>query len=161
MGKAWRIKITPEQFLQLEELKGSEKRREALRAEALLLSQQRFSSAAIGEKLNISAGQVRRWRGWFVKGGVEALRLRPHPGRPPTKATIALAVVAPLLENTSPQGTPQSQQPWSCGRLAHYIEQESGVSISAAHLCKVLRKKGGIGANGPDTLSKADKIQRP
>ena len=160
MGKAWRIQITPEQSLQLEALKGSEKRREAQRAEAILLSQQRISSSAIGERLNISAGQVRRWRGWFVKGGVEALRLRPHTGRPATKATLALALVAPLLETPSPQGPPDNQPPWTCGRLAHYIEQESGVVISAAHLSKVLRKKGGIVANGPDTLSKADKIQR-
>ncbi len=160
MGKTWRIKITAEQLVELEALKVSEKRREAQRAEAILLSHQRFSSAAIAEKLNVSAGQVRRWRGWFVKGGVPALRLRPHTGRPPTKATLALALVAPLLE-TPPQETPPRQQIWSCGRLAHYIEQESGVRISAAYLSKVLRKKGGIGANVPGTPSKADKIHRP
>jgi transposase len=79
------------------------------------------------------------------------LRLRPHTGRPPTKANLALSVVAPLLEDPLNQGTPTSDEPWTCGRLADYIKQESGVVISAAHLSKVLRKKGGIGENALDT----------
>ena len=43
-------------------------------------------------RLGVCAEQVRHWRSLFKNSGTQALRARPHTGRPPKKALAALEV---------------------------------------------------------------------
>src|SRR3982751_226952 len=75
----------------LERLGRSAARREADRARALLWSLGGETSPTVAARLGVRAEQVRRWRAAFRRGGVEALRSRPRPGRTPRKRAAALA----------------------------------------------------------------------
>ncbi len=148
LSPRWIPKLTDQQRQELEELTRSTKRGEADRARALLMSAGGRTSAQIGARLGVCAEQVRHWRSLFKNAGVDALRARPHTGRPPTKAVAAVAVADTAL------ATPLEQSiPWTCQRLAAEVQRQKEVSISAAHLSKVLRKKGAIGENAPGTAS--------
>src|SRR3954447_27090819 len=68
---------------ELERLGRSAARREADRARAVLWSLEGETSPTIAARLGVRAEQVRRWRAAFRRGGGEALRSRPRPGRPP------------------------------------------------------------------------------
>jgi transposase len=106
------------------------------------------TSAQIGARLGVRAEQVRHWRSLFNNAGVDALRARPHTGRPPTKARAGLEVAQAALE------TPlQASVPWTCERMAAEVARQKDISISPAHLSKVLRKKGAIVENARATVS--------
>ena len=154
LSPRWIPKLTDQQRRDLEDLTHSNKRGEADRARALLMSAGGRTSAQIGTRLGVRAEQVRHWRSLFNDAGVDALRARPHTGRPPKKALAAVAVADKALE------TPLEQSiPWTCQRLAAEVQRQEQVSISAAHLSKVLRKKGAIDENAPGTASSPDRTK--
>src|SRR5919107_5408509 len=82
---------------ELERLSRSAVRGEADRARAVPWSLAGETSAAIAARLGVRAEQVRRWRSAFRRGGVEALRSRPRPGRTPRKRGAALAIARDVL----------------------------------------------------------------
>jgi transposase-like protein len=95
----------------LERLSRSATRREADRARAVLWSLGDETSTVIAARLGVRAEQVRRWRSAFRRGGAEALRSRPRPGRTPRKREAALAVARDVL--AAPPGRPR---PWPGSR---------------------------------------------
>src|SRR5271163_4279925 len=98
-GMAGRFKVvaSAEQMAGLQALACSERRDEADRARAILLSLNGWSSARLGAVFGVRADSVRRWRVWFGAGGAEALRSSPPPGRTPAKGEWAVAVAEELL----------------------------------------------------------------
>ena len=95
----------------------------------------------IAARLGVRAEQVRRWRAAFRRGGVEALRSRPRPGRTPRKREAALAVAGELLG-----GPAADRPPWTLARLAREVAARTGETISPGHLSVVLRKGATAGA---------------
>lgn len=129
-----------EQEAALRSLAGSRERGEADRARAVLLTLSGWTSPRIAEAFGVREDTVRLWRSDFARGGVEALRTSPPPGRAPVKAQAALKVISPLLQE------PVADRPnWTLARLAGEIERREGVSMSRSQLSKVLRKKTSAG----------------
>ena len=125
----------------LERLSRSAGRREADRARAVLGSLGDETSAVIATRLGVRAEQVRRWRSAFRRGGAEALRSRPRPGRTPRKREAALAVALAVL------AAPLADRPaWTLARLAAEVAARTGETISPGHLSVVLRKGATAGA---------------
>src|SRR3954469_10954739 len=125
----------------LERLSRSAARREADRARAVLWSLGGETSTVIATRLGVRAEQVRRWRSAFRRGGAEALRSRPRPGRTPRKREAALAVARDVL------AAPLADRPaWTLARLAAEVAARTGETISAGHLSAVLRKGATAGA---------------
>jgi transposase len=155
MARRDKLAITEEQERDLLALSRSSDRGEADRARAMLMSAAGSTGPQIGQVFGVRADQVRKWRSHFREGGVDALRARPRTGRPDTKAKAALAVVKEILsaENATLDAT------WTCPRLAKEVEARTGVSITAAHLSEVLRKKGDIEGSGRGTRSRAGKTK--
>src|SRR3954466_9437454 len=119
----------------LERLSRSAARREADRARAVLWSLGDETSTVIATRLGVRAEQVRRWRSAFRRGGAEALRSRPRPGRTPRKREAALAVARDVL------AAPLADRPaWTLARLAAEVAARTGETISAGHLSAGLRK---------------------
>src|SRR5690349_7114137 len=91
---------------------------------------------------DVRAEQVRRWRAAFRRGGVEALRSRPRPGRTPREREAALAIARDVL------ATPTAGGPvWTLVRLAAEVAARTGETISAGHLSVVLRKGATAGVD--------------
>jgi transposase len=139
---------------ELERLGRSASRREADRARAVLWSLEGETSPAIAARLGVRAERVRRWRAAFRRGGVEALRSRPRPGRTPRKREAALAVAGELLK-----GGAADRPVWTLARLAAEVAARTGETVSPGHLSVVLRKGATAGA-GRDTPSRAGKTPR-
>ena len=133
----------------LERLSRSAARREADRARAVLWSLAGETSAAIAARLDVRAEQVRRWRSAFRRGGAEALRSRPRPGRTPRKREAALTIARDVL------ATPTAGGPvWTLVRLAAEVAARTGETIPAGHPSAVPRKGAAAGA-GRGTRSRA------
>jgi transposase len=57
-----------------------------LRYQAVILASQGRSAAGVASALGCSARGVQAWVARYNRGGPEALRERPHTGRPPRRA---------------------------------------------------------------------------
>src|SRR4051794_41882242 len=93
----------------LERLSRSAARREADRARAVLWSLGDETSTVIATRLGVRAEQVRRWRSAFRRGGAEALRARPRPGRAPRQRGAGLAVARGVV--AAPPAGPPARAP--------------------------------------------------
>ena len=142
-----------EQVLALQALAQSNRRDEADRARAVLLSINGWTSERLSVVFGVGADSVRRWRVWFGRGGVDALRASPPPGRSPAKGDWAVAVAEEVL--TAPV---EDRPNWTLPRLQDEIEKRTEVRISKSRLSVVLRKKGGSAGDAPGTASKAARM---
>ena len=93
-------------------------RRQALRAEIILLAAQGLSDSAIARTLGVSRPAVMTWRTRYAQGGVMALTDRPRSGRP--RHVTAGEIVACTL-----RGAPRLRSATSCAR---WVAAELGVS---------------------------------
>ena len=134
-----------EQKAALHALAGSSVRGEADRARAMLLTLVGWTAGEIGEAFGTTEDAVRRWRGWFTQGGVDALRSTVAPGPSPERGERALACARELL------AVPVQDRPnWTLPRLRAEIEARTGVRLSQSHL-SVLLRKGVSAGGGPGT----------
>lgn len=97
------------------------------------------ASAEQRATLRVLAGSeedaVRRWRGWFAQGGVEALRSTLAPGPSPERGERALACAREIL------AMPVQDRPnWTLPRLRPEIEARTGMRLAQSHLSVLLRK---------------------
>jgi len=124
-----------EQLRALQELARSERRDEADRARAIVLSVNGWTSGQIARAFGVTPDSVRRWRSWFAAAGVAGLRAGGHPGREPMKSEAAAGVIENLLS------APVADRPnWTLPRLQAEITRRSEVTISKSQLSKVLKK---------------------
>jgi len=150
-----RVLSSAEQLLALQELAGSERRDEADRARAIVLSVSGWTSGQIARAFGVTPDSVRRWRSWFATDGVDGLRAGERAGRAPVKSEAASAVVATLL------AAPVADRPnWTLPRLQAEIAQQTSVSISKSQLSKALKKTATDGA-GRAIACADDKMPTP
>ena len=150
-----RVVSTAEQLRSLQELSRSERRDEADRARAVVLSINGWTSGQIARAFGVTPDSVRRWRSWFAERGVEGLRASERAGREAVKSDAAAGVAACLL--TAPVA---DRANWTLPRLQAEIARQSEVSISKSQLSKTL-KKTAIGGADRVIASSADRIQMP
>ena len=151
MGWLRKTPLTAEDQEQLQVLAHSNKRRDADRARAILLTYQGQSAEQIGGALMVKPQSVRRWRTRFANQGVEGLKEKAHTGRKPHKREAALRVVPQLLES--------SQQSLTCPRMVAQIQQQTGVTLTANYLSVLLKKGDGL-IGDPDTASKTSRMPK-
>lgn len=143
-----------EQLAALQELARSDRRDEADRARAVVLSINGWTSGQIARAFGVTPDSVRRWRSWFSAGGVSALRASERAGREATKSLAAAAVSEELL------GAPVTDRVnWTLPRLQAEIARQTGVSISKSHMSKTLKKRLAM-APAPSLLARPTRCQR-
>ena len=144
-----------EQLRALQELACSERRDEADRARAIMLSVNGWTSGQIARAFGVTPDSVRRWRSWFAGAGVDGLRAVERTGREAAKSQAAGAIVGELL------AVPVTDRPnWTLPRLQAEIARQSEVTISKSQLSKTLKKTASAG-DGPATACAADKMPTP
>ena len=115
-----RVVSTSDQLQALQELARSERRDEADRARAIVLSINGWTSGQIARAFGVTPDSVRRWRSWFSEAGVEGLRASERLGREAVKSEAAAGVVAPLL--TAPVA---DRVNWTLPRLQAEIARQA------------------------------------
>jgi transposase len=147
-----RVVASAEQLRGLQELARSERRDEADRARAIVLSVNGWTSGQIAGAFGVTPDSVRRWRSWFAVAGVDGLRASERPGREPVKGEAAAEIIADLL------GEPVADRPnWTLPRLQAEIARQTELTISKSQLSKVLKKTASAG-DGRGIACAADKM---
>jgi transposase len=150
-----RVVSSAEQLRGLQGLARSERRDEADRARAIVLSLNGWTSGQIARAFGVTPDSIRWWRSWFAAEGVDGLRAGERGGREPLKSEAASAVVEGLL--SAPVA---DRANWTLPRLQAEIARQSEVSISKSQLSKALKKTASDGA-GPGTVCTAGKMPTP
>ena len=98
----------------------------------------------IGEVAKIvaaSESSVKRWRRIVEKGGLEALKAKPHPGRKPRLNEKQKQRLTKILL-AGPRKAGYRNDLWTCPRVAEVIAKKFGVKYHPAHVWKILRSLG-------------------
>jgi transposase len=115
-----------------------------LEARRLLAGRLLLESRPVGEVAQIvaaSESSVRRWHRAVKKGGLEALRAKPHPGRRPRlNAKQKRRLVKILL--AGPRKAGYRTDLWTCPRVAEVIAKKFGVHYHPSHVWKIVRSLG-------------------
>ena len=84
---------------------------------------------------------VSRWKKELERGGLEALKGKPHPGRPPRLTrSQKQALEEVLLEGARAAGF--STDLWTLARVTEVIEREFGEQYHPGHVWYILRGMG-------------------
>jgi transposase len=111
------------------------------RLRALQLKQRGWYQCDIAGALDVSEESVSRWLARAREGGVEALRARLRPGRPPQLSVEQKRLIPEFLwHGTEAYGL--RGKVWTCARVAKVIEQEFGVSYHKGHVSRLLKELG-------------------
>src|SRR5271163_3872620 len=86
----------------------------ARRARVVLACAEGLENKAVARKLRCSLGMVGKWRGRYLKGGLEALYDEPRPGAP---RSVSDAQVEQVVIQTL-ESTPRGETHWSTRGLA-------------------------------------------
>ena len=98
----------------------------------------------IGEVMEIveaSESSVKRWKRAVKKGGMEALKAKPHPGPKPRLNAAQKRKLVRLLV-AGPRQAGYHNDLWTCGRVAAVIAKKFQVSYHPCHVWKILRNLG-------------------
>ena len=88
-----------------------------------------------------SESSVRRWHRVVKKGGLEALKAKPHTGpKPRLNEKQKQRLVKTLLAGPCKAG--YRTDLWTCPRVAEVIAKKFGVTYHPAHVWKILRSLG-------------------
>jgi len=121
--------------------KGSAAELEARRRLAGRLLQEGREIGEVSQIVAASESSVRRWRRAVKKGGLEALKAKPHPGpKPRLNAKQKQRLVKILL--AGPRKAGYRTDLWTCPRVAEVIANKFGVKYHPSHVWKVLRSLG-------------------
>ena len=141
MAMRSRVAASEEQIAELRALSRSERRDEADRARAILLSLEGWTGEEIGAAFGVTADSVRHWRNWYATGGIEGLRAAVVPGPSGERGLRALSIAAAILSEPV-----QDRPNWTIPRLRAEIERRGGPPISKSRLSILLREKEPMGA---------------
>lgn len=155
MAEALVLEVSEADRQALQALSHSRLRREAVRARAILLSLEGFTSQEIGLIVDAYPSAVREWRGRYARGGLEALRHHKPPGRDGSAGRQAVSLAKAILDADAAH-----DQQWTLGRLRAEVIRRGGPAVSQSRLAILLKKTSTFGG-GPGTPSRAAKMAKP
>ena len=120
---------------------GSAELIEARRRQALRLLDEGYSLAEVGRMTDSAASSVMRWRDARTRGGNEALKVRPTPGRPAALGTAQRQrIIKKLMKGAMANGF--ATQLWTTSRVAAVIHQCCKVQYHRSHVARLLHDFG-------------------
>lgn len=112
--------------------------REGRRRRAWELKQQGWKQQDIAAALGVTPGAVSQWlKRARERGGPEALRRHPAPGRQP-RLTAEQLTQLPALLAPGPEAYGFRGEVWTCRRVAGVIRRTFGVTYHPAHVSRLL-----------------------
>ena len=118
--------------------KGSAEALEVRRRIAAKLLQEGKGIREVARLVGASPSAVHGWKQALAEGGPEALKAKPHPGRPAELNAVQRAELEQLLlEGPLAAGFPTDL--WTLGRVALVIERHFGVKHHPGHVWRILR----------------------
>lgn len=120
---------------------GSPTELERRRRRAIDLLKEGQPPVEVARIIGVDRRGVRRWKAAFREEGVEGIRAKPAPGRPPRLSHEAKQELAEALtEGPIAHGFPTEL--WTCPRVAYLIEEVFGIRYHRDHVCRLLHSLG-------------------
>ena len=121
--------------------KGSAEALEMRRMIAVRMLQAGKGVREVSRLVGVSPASVSRWKKVLQEQGVEGLRAKPHPGRPPRLTADQKQRLAEILrQGARAAGFPTDL--WTLRRVAQGIQREFGVSYHPGRVWYLLREMG-------------------
>ena len=120
---------------------GSAQALEARRRRALTLLDGGRSLTDVARKVGCYPSAVMRWRNAARRGGPDALRAKPVPGRPPRLRRRQFDRLVRLLLK-GPMSRGYSTDVWTTKRIADLIAEEFGVRYHRDHVGRLMHSLG-------------------
>jgi len=121
--------------------KGSAAELEVRRRIAAKLLAEGMGIRKVARIVGVSPGSVLRWKQAVDEGGIDALRSKPHPGRPPRLSQQQKAELEEILL-TGARAAGFDTELWTLQRVTHMIERHFGVKYHPGHVWHILRTMG-------------------
>ena len=115
---------------------------EQLRIRAVGQIQQGAHPDEVAAGLGVTRAAVYGWLAKYREGGLEALKARPVPGRPPKLGGSQLARLSPLVVSNDPRQLRFAFALWTRAMLCELICREFGVGLSEVSVGRLLPKLG-------------------
>jgi transposase len=115
---------------------------EQLRIRAVRQIEQGAHPEDIAQALGMTRAAVYSWLAKYRQGGLEALRAKPVPGRPPTLSGAQLARLYHLVVGNDPRQLRFTFALWTRAMIRELIRREFGVRLSEVSVGRLLRKLG-------------------
>ena len=120
---------------------GSAQSLEFRRREAVRLRESGLSTSRIAHRLGTTRRSIDRWLRAARRRGMDALRAKPAPGRPPKLSkTERRALAACLLKGALASGYPTDL--WTCPRIGQVIRQRFGIDFHVDYLPRLMASLG-------------------
>lgn len=121
--------------------RGSAQLIEARRHQALRLLDGGYSLTEVGRMTDSAASSVMRWRDARARGGSQALKVRPTPGRPPALSNAQRQrIIKRLMKGAMANGF--TTELWTTSRVAAIILQCCKVQYHRSHVARLLHDFG-------------------
>jgi transposase len=138
----WGIKLTEEQWSELDRLRFSAKSADVFRnCLIILMSDSSDTIGSIAERLGCATDTIVRIRRLYRKGGIDALRPIKPPGRP-GKATPQYINMMRDAALANPISLGYGFSTWSLARLAAHLAKVTGIPYSTDQLGRLMRRQG-------------------
>jgi transposase len=115
---------------------------EQLRIRAVGQIEQGAHPADVAAALGMTRAAVYGWLAKYREGGLEALKAKPVPGRPPTLSGAQLARVYHLVVGNDPRQLRFAFALWTRQMIRELIRREFDVALSEVSVGRLLRKLG-------------------
>jgi transposase len=109
------------------------------RMQALHLSKQGWTQWDIAAALDVTQGAVSQWLAAVRRGGPDALRAQPRPGRP-ARLTLQQKRLIPDFLGHGAEAYGFRGEVWTCPRIAKVLRQEYGVSYSRSQVSRLMKE---------------------
>lgn len=120
---------------------GSPEELEHRRERAIELLKQGHLPVEVAGLLGVDRRSVRRWKASHRKGGRQALRAKPAPGRPAKLSTQQKRQLEKaLLQGAQAAGFPSDL--WTCRRIGEFITRRFGIRYHVDHIGRLLHSLG-------------------
>jgi transposase len=121
--------------------KGSAEALEVRRRIAAKLLQEGKGIREVARLIGAAPSAVHGWKKALIEGGPEALKAKPHPGRPAQLTDEQKAELERLLLE-GPLAADFPTDLWTLTRVAQVIERHFGVKYHPGHVWRILRDMG-------------------
>jgi transposase len=115
---------------------------EQLRLRAVRQIEQGAHPEDVAAALGMTRAAVYGWLAKYREGGLEALKARPVPGRPPTLSGAQLQRVYTLVVGNDPRQLQFTFALWTRAMVRELIRREFAVRLSEVSVGRLLRKLG-------------------
>ena len=121
--------------------KGSAAKLEARRRLAAKLLGRGKGIREVGRRIGAAPSSVKRWKDALKKGGAQALKAKPHSGRPPRLSERQRRQLLQILHK-GPKAANLKTDRWTCQRITTIIRRLFGVRYHPDHISRLLRTLG-------------------